>query len=232
MEFTAVVTYLLHILSGKLRLTWKAVGSGGALMCPHLQHRVVCFPLRAQGVELSILMVVLLFVLEHEENAFWYDLVYGRRMWNQLPAVLAINVRHVSFERFNGSLRWFALMAHHFDRCFFCLLLFVFPQLPVFHHKPNLVAYADYVYDLYTGVKVPVAQFQPEVNGYCCKRFDVPFPVEFALSRVMVVLAAQGYNFYAVIFLLAVMGRMLFKLGQRDNWIQLLVSHSTLSIVY
>lgn len=51
---------------------------------------------------------------------------------------------------------------------------------------------------------------------------NAPFPRSFNLPRTVGILSQQGYSLYAVMFLFAFFGRMLFPLGERDHWIQLL----------
>jgi len=78
------------------------------------------------------------------------------------------------------------------------------------------------VFNLDTGVRTPVAEFNARRNGFCAKRFAVPFPSSFQLPRTISILAKQGYSLYAVMVLFAFLGRLLFPLGRRDEWIQLL----------
>jgi hypothetical protein len=95
-------------------------------------------------------------------------------------------------------------------------------QLPLYSAQWCLVAYADCVFNLDTGVRTPVAEFNARRNGFCAKRFAVPFPSSFQLPRTIGILAKQGYSLYAVMVLFAFLGRLLFPLGRRDEWIQLL----------
>lgn len=78
------------------------------------------------------------------------------------------------------------------------------------------------VFNLSTGETTPLKAFDPAQSGYCGKRMAVPFPTSFELPGTLRVLAEQGYSIYAVMMLLAFLGRLLFPLGERDNWIQLL----------
>jgi hypothetical protein len=95
-------------------------------------------------------------------------------------------------------------------------------QLPLYSARWCLVAYTDCVFNLDTGVCTPVAEFNARRNGFCAKRFAVPFPSTFQLPRTIGILAKQGYSLYAVMVLFAFLGRLLFPLGRRDEWIQLL----------
>ena len=62
-----------------------------------------------------------------------------------------------------------------------------------------------------TGAQTPRESFKPEVSGYCSKVFGVPFPTRFDLPGTTAILADQGYGIYAVMFLFAIMGRLLFR---------------------
>lgn len=95
-------------------------------------------------------------------------------------------------------------------------------QLPVYKCHWSLVAYSDKVFDIASGELCAIEQFNAKRHGYCSKRMPVPFPRAFRLPRTVGILAQQGYSLYAVMFLFAFFGRMLFPLGERDRWIQLL----------
>jgi len=84
------------------------------------------------------------------------------------------------------------------------------------------VAYSDKVFDILSGELRDVAGYDARKNGFCAKRFSVPFPTTFALPRTISILAKQGYSLYATLILFAFLGRLLFPLGLRDEWIQLL----------
>jgi len=104
-----------------------------------------------------------------------------------------------------------------------CVYVWVWcEQLPVYEAKWSLVAYSDGVFDMSTGQLHPLHSFDAVVSGYCAKRMSTSFPKTFQLPRTIGILAAQGYGLYAVLVLFAFLGRMLFPLGSRDNWIQLL----------
>jgi len=94
--------------------------------------------------------------------------------------------------------------------------------LPAFRSQWSLVAFSDKVFDINSGALEAVENWRPRERGFCAKRFAVPFPKTFHLPRTISILAQQGYSLYAVLILFAFLGRLLFPLGKRDEWIQLL----------
>jgi hypothetical protein len=104
--------------------------------------------------------------------------------------------------------------------CTLCLLVTV--QMPAYRSQWSLVAYSDKVFDIESGALIDVADYDARKNGFCAKRFSVPFPTTFALPRTISILAKQGYSLYATLILFAFLGRLLFPLGLREEWIQLL----------
>ena len=86
----------------------------------------------------------------------------------------------------------------------------------------SLVAYEDVVFDISSGATCSVDSFDPVKSGYCSIRMASRFPKTFHLPRTIGILAEQGYSLYAVMCIFAFLGRLLFPLGLKDNWIQLL----------
>lgn len=84
------------------------------------------------------------------------------------------------------------------------------------------MAYTDKVFDIDSGAQASLEDWKPREKGFCAKRYAVPFPTLFHLPRTVGILAKQGYSLYAVMVLFAFLGRLLFPLGYRDEWIQLL----------